>query len=178
MGMLSMEPNRLLVETVANLPPGRALDIAMGEGRNSVFLAMKGWQVTGFDVSDEALRQAQARAARAGVKIETIRMASGDFDYGRDQWDLILLSYALAPLRDPNYVQRLHDSLRPGGRVVFEHYLRSARRAPGMPERGELPRLFAGFKLLRYEETVMQSDWTFRSKAALARMVAAKQPGI
>jgi 2-polyprenyl-3-methyl-5-hydroxy-6-metoxy-1,4-benzoquinol methylase len=48
----STRPNALLIAAVEGLQTGRALDAGMGQGRNSVFLALKGWQVTGFDVSD------------------------------------------------------------------------------------------------------------------------------
>lgn len=170
------DPNRLLVETVAALPPGKALDVAMGEGRNAVYLATHGWDVTGFDVSEEALRQANARAGKAGVPIHAVHATSGAFPYGREQWDLIVLSYAFAPIEDPGYVRRLRDSLKPGGMVVFEHYIRTplAGNITGMPEPGQLRRLFQDFEIRRYEETEAQSDWQSQRRAALARMVAVK----
>ena len=67
------EPNALLISTVEGRKPGRALDIGMGQGRNSVFLALKGWDVTGFDLSDEGIATARRNADRAGVKINAIR---------------------------------------------------------------------------------------------------------
>jgi SAM-dependent methyltransferase len=172
----SREPNQLLVETVAGLPPGRALDITMGEGRNAVYLATRGWDVTGFDISDEALRQAQARAAQAKVTIRTAREDSLRFDYGHDRWDLIVLSYAFAPVRDPEYARRLVDSLKPGGVLVFEHYLQppGAGKHLGMPESGQLPSLFPGLEVRRHEEVEARSDWQGRRKAMLARLVAVK----
>jgi SAM-dependent methyltransferase len=171
------DPNRLLVETVSGLHPGRALDIAMGEGRNAVYLASKGWDVTGFDVSDEALRQAGVRAMKAGVTIRTFREGSETFDYGREQWDLIVLSYAFAPVSDPAYVRHLRDSLKPGGIVVFEHYIRSPGMGDrvGTPGRGELPRLFSDFEIRRHEELEARSDWRGGRKAPLARLVAVKR---
>lgn len=176
MGAFTREPNRLLVDTIASLPPGRALDVAMGEGRNAVYLASKDWAVTGFDISDEALRQANARAAQAGVRIRALQASSDTFDYGHEQWDLILLSYAFAPIRDPAYVRRLRDALKPGGVVVFEHYIRTRgfRDIPGAPYRGQLPRLFNGFEIRRHEEMETQGDWLFGRKAPLARLVAVK----
>lgn len=67
------EPNALLVETASKQKPGKALDIAMGEGRNAVWLASNKWEVTGFDVSDEGLAQANNRAQKAGVKTLTAK---------------------------------------------------------------------------------------------------------
>lgn len=176
-GAFTHEPNRLVVETASTLPPGRALDIAMGEGRNAVYLASQGWDVTGFDVSDEALRQATDRAREAGVHIRVLRGTSETFDYGRDRWDLILLSYAFAPVRDPAYVERLRDALRPGGVLVFEHYLRlpATGNMVGTAGRGELPRLFSGFEIRKYQELEASSDWQGGRRAPLARLVAVKR---
>jgi SAM-dependent methyltransferase len=177
MGVFNRQPNQLLVGTVASLPPGRALDVAMGEGRNAVFLSSKGWDVTGFDVSDEALRQANARAAESGVRIRTVRESSEAFDYGREQWDLIVFSYAFAPIRDAAYIRRIRDSLKPGGVVVFEHYIQGpgVSEIPGAAGRGELPRLFADFEIRRHEETEAKSDWQFGRKTQIARLVAVQR---
>ena len=177
MGAFSREPNRLLGETISSLPPGRALDVAMGEGRNAVYLASKGWDVTGLDVSDEALRQANASATAAGVRIRVFREDSETFDYGREQWNLIVFSYAFAPIRDMAYVRRIRDSLKPGGVVVFEHYIRTPgmRGIPGTPGRGQLPRLFTDFEIRRYAETEAKSDWQFGRRAPLARLVAVRR---
>src|SRR4051812_43645854 len=54
------EPSAFLARAVDGVAPGKALDVAMGQGRNSLFLARKGWQVTGYDVSSVGLSQAQA----------------------------------------------------------------------------------------------------------------------
>jgi SAM-dependent methyltransferase len=61
------KPNRFLVAEVSDLPPGRALDLACGEGQNGIWLASRGWDVTGVDYSDVAIRKATARAARDGI---------------------------------------------------------------------------------------------------------------
>ena len=71
--VFSTQPNALLVEFIEQRKPGRALDIGIGQGRNSVFLALKGWDVTGFDASDEGIATAQRNATRAGAKINAIR---------------------------------------------------------------------------------------------------------
>ena len=107
MGFFNKDPNAPLVETVSSLKPGKALDIAMGEGRNAIWLATKGWDVTGFDISDEALRQTEERAGRVGVTIKAIKAASESFDYGHEQWDLIVMSYAFTPV--PEW--RLHREI-------------------------------------------------------------------
>ena len=79
------EPNAFLVEMVRELKPGRALDVAMGQGRNSIYLAGKGWDVTGFDVSSEGLAIARKGAEQAGVKINIVQQGWADFDFGSEK---------------------------------------------------------------------------------------------
>ena len=64
------KPNRFLVAEVGDLEPGRALDLACGEGQNAIWLATLGWRVTGVDYSEVAIGKAIARAERDGVDIE------------------------------------------------------------------------------------------------------------
>jgi len=65
----SGNPNPVLVAEAADLPPGSALDIGSGEGADAIWLAGRGWTVTGLDVSDVALQRAAAHAGAAGVRI-------------------------------------------------------------------------------------------------------------
>jgi 2-polyprenyl-3-methyl-5-hydroxy-6-metoxy-1,4-benzoquinol methylase len=85
------DANRLLARHVEDLPPGAALDIAAGQGRNAVFLAAKGWQVTAFDISGKGLEIAKTAAREAGVRLTTVRCSAQEFDYGHQAWDLVLL---------------------------------------------------------------------------------------
>ncbi|MEI8082439.1 MAG: hypothetical protein WCI74_11405, partial [Actinomycetes bacterium] len=80
----------------------------------------------------EVLAAARANAQSAGVPLRAVIASYDTFDFGRDQWDLIVLAFAWAPVKDPAFVTRLHSSLRPGGRVVFEHFVRD--EAPGRPD--------------------------------------------
>ncbi|SDK63312.1 Thioredoxin reductase [Nonomuraea maritima] len=63
----SGRPNPMLVREVADLPPGRALDLGSGEGGDAMWLAGRGWRVTAADISNVALERAAARAAEAGL---------------------------------------------------------------------------------------------------------------
>src|SRR5262249_13648465 len=65
------KPNAFLVEAVKQSKPGTALDVGMGQGRNALYLAKQGWEVTGVDISAVALAQAQEEARRQGVKLTT-----------------------------------------------------------------------------------------------------------
>ena len=174
-GGFKKEANSLLVQTVSNVPPGKALDIAMGEGRNAVWLAMKGWDVTGFDISDEGLRQAEEKAAKAGVTIHAVNAKSEDFDYGSERWNLIVLSYAFTPIPDNDYVERLRNSLKPGGLLVYEHYQQMiADIVPGAIHAGEAPKIFSNFEILKFEEPVTRGDWNPKT-FPLVRLVAIRR---
>lgn len=116
----SKRPNAFLAGVASDLKPGAALDAAMGQGRNAIFLAGKGWDVTGYDISGEGPRLARARAATAGLRINTIQSTHQAFDFGRDRWDLIVLTYSWAPFDDPNFMHRISDGLRTGGLALVE----------------------------------------------------------
>ncbi|MCX6632686.1 MAG: methyltransferase domain-containing protein, partial [Candidatus Solibacter sp.] len=83
--VFNTRPNAFLAEVAKLLKPGRALDIGMGQGRNSVYLAELGWDVTGFDISERGMELARQSPAAAGVKITTINTSMDDFDYGVGQ---------------------------------------------------------------------------------------------
>jgi 2-polyprenyl-3-methyl-5-hydroxy-6-metoxy-1,4-benzoquinol methylase len=173
------EPNALLVSTAEGRKPGRALDIGMGQGRNSVFLAMKGWDVTGFDLSDEGIATARRNAERAGVKINAIRGTEDAFDYGTEQWDLIVFVYEPFPITTSAYVRRLHQSLRAGGLIVVEGFSEdeTAKDRPVTaidPQR--LLAVFKDFRLLHYQDAVGVPDWGGPKPRRLVRMVAEKRP--
>src|SRR5215467_6583974 len=84
----TVEPNAFLAETVAGLPPGKALDIGMGLGRNTIFLAQKGWNVTGIDLSTVGINKALDRARSLGVHISALVADVNQFDLGTNQWDV------------------------------------------------------------------------------------------
>ena len=71
-GGRTTKPNAFLAEALGDLRPGKALDLGMGLGRNSIFLAQKGWDVTGIDLSEVAIAAAQQRARQLGVHIKAI----------------------------------------------------------------------------------------------------------
>ena len=177
--MLNEKPNALLVETVKGHRPGTALDADMGEGRNALYLAQQGWQVTGVDVAEKALAYAQARAAKLGVKLTTQVADMAQYDWGTNQWDLIVLSYAGG--RD--YADRVMRALKPGGIVVLEAFHQDATeklQVVGGDYRvffktNELPKLYgaAGLKIVRYEEPVGTADFT-KQQLRLVKMVAQK----
>lgn len=168
------QPNALLVATVDGRKPGRALDVGMGQGRNSVFLALKGWDVTGFDMSDEGIAIARKNAKSAGVKLNAIRETEDAFDYGTGQWDLIVFIYEPFPVTSATYVERLRQSMRSGGIIVIESF-GEEEEVKGRPstaiDPGRLLTAFRDFRLLHYQDVVAKADWS-QDERRLVRMVA------
>jgi SAM-dependent methyltransferase len=91
------EPNRRFVSEVEELPPGRALDLACGEGRNAVWLAERGWRVTGIDFSDVALAKAQRLAASRGVEVDWVLGDVVEQEPERRAFDLVAVLYLQLP---------------------------------------------------------------------------------
>src|SRR5215471_9459745 len=108
--------NEFLVTMTKGLKPGRSLDVGMGQGRNTIYLAQQGWDSVGFDPADRAVAAAQDEAKKLGVKITTHIARAEEFDWGDQQWDLIILSYVGA--REFN--AKVTRALRPGGMVLVE----------------------------------------------------------
>lgn len=99
----SAEPNRFLVAEAGALEPGRALDLACGEGRNAIWLAERGWRITGVDFSDVAIGKARQLAAARGVEGEWLAADLRDYRPPTRAFDLVLFFYlhASAEVRRP-----------------------------------------------------------------------------
>jgi SAM-dependent methyltransferase len=91
------EPNRRFAAEVDGLEPGRALDLACGEGRNAVWLAERGWRVTGVDFSDVALAKAAELAASRGVEAEWVVADVLDYRPEPRAFDLVAVLYLQLP---------------------------------------------------------------------------------
>lgn len=168
----SREPNRLLVDVARTLRPGAALDVAMGQGRNALHLAARGWRVTGVDFSDEGLRIARDEAARRGLTVTAINANLDEYDFGAERWDLITLIYAGDSARWLDQVER---GLRRGGTVVVEYFAADGPGDGNGFEPGELARRFgARFEILRDEVVEAEPDWAM-DRARLVRFVARKR---
>lgn len=167
----SREPNRLLVDTINNEPPGAALDVAMGHGRNALYLASRGWRVTGVDGSDEALRIARDEAAKQGLALETVNANIDEWDFGTDRFDLVTLTYAGEHGR---WLEKIKASLRPGGVVVIEGWSKVSPDSEIGFATGQPATMFDGFEILRDEIVEDVPDWV-HDKGKLLRFVARKR---
>ena len=170
------KPSRLLVDAIRDRKPGLAVDLGMGQGRNAIYLAQQGWQVTGVDLSNVAISQAKDRAAQLGVKLNAVLDGLDQYDLGRNRWDLITLFYVHAWYRTskPRSVERIHDALKPGGLVVIEGFAgtQSFKFQPN-----ELIRDFGDFRILSYEDLLGEADWAPGRKSHIVRLVAEKKRG-
>ena len=167
-------PLQLLQETVRHLKPGKAIEPGVGRGRNAIWLGGLGWDVTGYDIAKDALTVAQANAARAGVKITTLEGNHETFDFGANQWDLILCSYCYMQIDDKRWPSAFGKALRPGGVVVFQTSLNPRRSVT------ELAALWKDFEILRVEDLdagMEMNDWTPSRMLPTARLVARKPSG-
>jgi SAM-dependent methyltransferase len=114
-------PNRWVERETAALPPGRALDLACGEGRNSIWLAQRGWWVVGVDFSAEAIRKARTLAEGAdGSKLNVDwRCADATAIELPAEFDLVLLVYLQLPeQRRRAAIAAAWHALAPGGTLL------------------------------------------------------------
>ncbi|MCC9310993.1 class I SAM-dependent methyltransferase [Kitasatospora sp. RB6PN24] len=118
-----VEPNRWVVRETARLPPGRALDLAAGEGRNSIWLAARGWQVTAVDFSGVALERARHLAAAQSAEIaDRLRLVRADVLTYRPEpggFGLVLVAYLQLPAEQrATALRNAAAALAPGGTLL------------------------------------------------------------
>jgi SAM-dependent methyltransferase len=119
------EPNDFLRQELETLAPpaGRALCLAEGEGRNAIYLARHGWEVTGVDQSKVGLDKMKARASEEGLTVQAVHSDLADYDLGENRWDLIVSIWCHVP---PELRRTLHAGvargLAVGGHLILEAY--------------------------------------------------------
>jgi SAM-dependent methyltransferase len=109
-------PTILVQEISAKLAPGIAIDLACGAGRNALYLAEKGWQVTAVDGSQKAVELVRLRSAARGLRVHTAvaDLTAADFAVPQDAFDLVLIAYYLR--RD--LFAKAKAAVRPGGVIA------------------------------------------------------------
>ena len=165
------QPAQFLVENIDLLPHGRALDVAMGSGRNAIYLAKMGFKVEGVDTSREAIEEALALARQEGVCIQTRLEDLEKIPYLEEEaYDLVICF---------NYLQRslmpqMKNWVKPGGMLVYETFIIDQVRfgKPRNPDHllrhNELLNTFRDFRVLRYREGIIHD------KKAIASILAQK----
>ena len=168
-------PNAFLVAVTRGLKPGRSLDVGMGQGRNTIYLAQQGWESVGFDPAARAVAAARAQAGKLGVKISTQVARAEEYDWGEARWDLIVLSYVGAR----EYASTVVRALRPGGMVVVEAFHRDATKTRSIGAAvvfgtNELLEVFAPLRVVRYEDVDAVADFGGQANTRVVRLAAVR----
>ncbi|MDN6276335.1 class I SAM-dependent methyltransferase [Psychrobacter sp.] len=118
------EPNDFLRAVAEKIPAGGdVLCIAEGEGRNAVFLAEQGYDVTAMDISEVGLRKASQLATDRGVTIKTQVADLADYSFGENEWDAIVSIWAHTPTPVRQYIHnQMATALKPSGVFILEAY--------------------------------------------------------
>jgi len=154
-------PSQFLVDSISLLPKGRALDIAMGNGRNAVYLAKAGFQVEGVDASRDAVDKALVLAQKEGVSIQTRVEDLEKVPYFEEEaYDLVICF---------NYLQRslmpqMKNWVKPGGMLVYETFIMDQvqfgkpRNPDHLLRHNELLYKLREFRVLRYREGIIEGQ--------------------
>jgi SAM-dependent methyltransferase len=121
----SAGPNQFVAELLDAVPPGRALDVATGEGRNAIWLAERGWRVTAVDFSTAGLAKARALAEGRGVDVEWVNADVREYEPAGG-FDLALIAYLHLPAgQNAAVLRRAAAALAPGGTLLLIGHDRS-----------------------------------------------------
>ena len=169
------EPNPFLKKHIRLLPKGKALDIATGEGRNAVFLALRGFDVDAIDISDVGLRKTRRLARAMGAKLHTILADLDAYQIEKERYDLIANFYYL----NHRLIPKIKKGLKKGGKIVFETYILEHRELGTSGPKtskyflkpNELLNLFKGFRILFYREGIYREGG---KRKAIASLIAEK----
>lgn len=184
------EPNSWLKECLEKLPAGTMLVPADGEGRNGVFAAQQGWQVTAFDISEEGRKKALQLAASRGVSVNYDLCDMDEVDYPDASLDALVLVFAHFPaVKRKAWHERLSKMIKPGGYLIMEAFhpdhqinqkINPAAGGPKEPSMLYTKELVTGdfpewhmIELLQ-EEVMLQEGPYHVGKAAVVRVLAQK----
>lgn len=162
-------PDTLLTNNRKLLTGGTALDIATGSGRNALFLAECGYQVTAIDRAESAVQLVRTTAKKRGLDINAVTADMLDVDLGTEQFDLIANFYFL----ERELIPRIKQSLKPCGLVFFETFTSyqiprdDPRYRKFLIDPNELLTMFSDFFIMYYFERIKGSK-------AVASMIAKK----
>jgi hypothetical protein len=150
------EPNNFFKEQIENLAPRKILFPAEGEGRNSVYAALKGHDVYAFDLSSEGKKKAELLANEFEVKINYIVSSFGNLPYLPEQFDTIVLIYAHFPADlKSSFHHELCKYLKPDGTIIFEAFSKNHIKFNSVNEKAGGPKDMA--MLFSIEE--LQTDF-------------------
>lgn len=162
-------PAEFLAENYQYIPyEGSVLDMGMGEGRNAVFLAQKGYKVTGIDISSVAVKKAYMLAQEFGVKIKGVVASLKEYKIQPASFDAIICFYYV----DRSLIEDIKTWLKPGGVLIYEAHTTRQKKSSREDDdtylkEQELLKLFPGMRVLKYEEPLHEKE--FRSSIILKK---------
>lgn len=170
--ILGKEPVEFLKEHINILPRGKALDIAMGEGRNAVFFAKNGFEVDGCDVSDIAVKKTLKLAKENNVGVNAFVADLEIYKLPKDAYDVVACFYYL----QRSLIPQIKEALKPGGMVIYETYtienwergFEGPKNKDYLLKTNELLDLFKDLTIIYYRELVLDD------KKAVASLIARK----
>ena len=184
----SVNPNQFVAAELTGLPPGRALDLAAGEGRNSVWLAERGWSVTAVDFSRVGLEKGRKLAAARGVpegRVEWVVADLSEYTPARQAYDLVVIAYLQV---DADLLARVlagaAAALVPGGTLlVVGHDLTNLTEGTGGPQYPEVlytPEAITaglpGLRVIRAERVRRAVERDGTQATAIDTLVRAERP--
>jgi SAM-dependent methyltransferase len=171
---LDAPPTKLLIDTARHIRPGKALDLACGTGRNALWLAEHGWQVTAIDGAHSAIEILRCRASRRALAVDArvADLEKSDCEIAPASWDLIAICYYL----QRNLFEPAKQGVTPGGILIAIVHTTERNEEPTATRMkpGELAEFFSGWEILhQYEGT--PDDIAHRR--AVAEIVARRPKG-
>ena len=174
-GSSDTEPIPFLVDNASQLGSGRALVLAAGTGRNAVYLAQQGFNVTALDVSQVGLDQCQKLATERGLSVTTVCADLEDHDLGEAKYDLITKIYYYQPTIFP----AIRRALKTGGRFLFQTFSRKhaevgtfgPRNPDYLASQSDVIEPFRRDRILIYEHRVLEDG---EDTEAVIRLIVEK----
>lgn len=156
----------------------RCLEVACGNGRNSVYLAEKGYEVDAIDVSTVALSRARERGENAKVDVNWILGDVDEFEFVEEEYDVIVVDFYYC---EKELIESIKKSLKVGGLIIYEHHIRTENEIERGPSKdkyrfksNELLDYFSDLTILYYREGIRR---VARGSMAISSLVARKTEG-
>lgn len=168
----------MLIEYLPLLPGGKALDVAMGKGRNALYLASKGFEVVGLEKDRESIDACLSDAKRLRVSIDARCVDLEDlesYQIEKSAYDVVICFYYL----QRNLIPSMKEALKPGGFLIYETFLIDQHLKTGHPRRreycfehNELLRSFSDFRIIFYREG-QDTKGTYKASLVAQKLIEA-----
>ena len=181
------EPNVFFASQLAKLNPSKILLPADGEGRNAVYSAKLGWQVSAFDISKEGKQKAEKLAAQNNVTINYFVGGFDEFNYEKDSFDCIALVFAHFPPQVKSKYHKILDTyLKKGGIIILEAFSKKQIENPnsGGPKNldmlfsmEEIKQDFSNYEIIELseKEIILDEGQYHKGKSSVIRFVGKKK---